>query len=55
LHWSAADVLDGMSWAEFYVLWCGGGGRREHDPAALREQINRRRAKQNKPPMKPKE
>jgi hypothetical protein len=56
LHWSAADVLDGMSWAEFVTVWCGAGGgerRGQHDPDRLRAQINRRRAAKGLPPMKP--
>lgn len=49
-------MLDGLTWAEFYVLWCGGGGERRtggHDPDRLRAQINRRRAAKGLPPMKP--
>jgi hypothetical protein len=54
LHWTPADVLDGMTFAEFYTLWCAGGGRAGgHDPDRLRAQINRRRAAKGLKPMKP--
>lgn len=54
LHWDAARVLDGHTWGEFWLLWCGGGTRRaQHDPEARRNRINKRRAELGLPPMKP--
>jgi hypothetical protein len=46
-------VLDGMTFAEFYTVWLGGGQTRgAHDPGKLREQLNRRRAAKGLPPVK---
>jgi hypothetical protein len=54
LHWTTAQVLDGHTWAEFVIVWCGGSQRRaQHDPDAIRNKINKRRAELGLPPMKP--
>lgn len=56
LHWTPAQVLDGMTWAELYHVWFGGGTERlsaEEGADRLRDQINRRRAAKGLPPMKP--
>lgn len=53
-HWTAATLLDGMTVAEFWAVWCEAGNRRGgHDPGVLRDQINRKRAAKGLPPMAP--
>lgn len=46
-------MLDGHTFAEFVLVWCGGGQRRAaHDPDAVRNKINRQRAERGLPPMR---
>jgi hypothetical protein len=53
-RYTPRDVLEGMTFGQFFAVWCdGGNSRAEHDPDRLRNQINRRRAAKNLPPMKP--
>lgn len=51
--WTPRDVLEGHTFAEFLFLWAGGAGARGHDPDAVRNKINKLRAKKGLPPMKP--
>jgi hypothetical protein len=45
-------VLDGQTWAEFYVVWCSSGETRgRHDPTAVRTKIDRLRAANGLPPI----
>lgn len=55
VQWTAANVLDGHTWAEFYVTWLGGSGLKAGAEVNgdLKDQINRRRAAKGLPPMKP--
>lgn len=56
VYWTAEQVLDGMTWAEMYHVWFGGGRVRlsaQEGADRLRDQINRKRAEKGLPPMKP--
>ncbi len=55
VQWTAADVLDGHTWAEFYQVWLGGSGLKVGSEANgdLKAQINKRRAAKGLAPMKP--
>jgi hypothetical protein len=55
VQWTAADVLDRHTWAEFYVTWLGGSGLRAGAEVNgdLKAQINKRRAAKGLPPMQP--
>jgi hypothetical protein len=50
-HLTPADVLDGHSFAEFYLVWCAGETRKPHSPGAVRDKINRLRAAKGLPPV----
>ena len=52
--WTAGDVLDGMTFAEFWAVCLNSGERAApHSPGAMRDKINRLRAAKGLPPMKP--
>lgn len=52
--WTPHQVLFEQTLAQFLLVWCGGDGRSGgHDPDAVRDRINRRRAEKGLPPMKP--
>lgn len=55
VQWTHSAVLDDMTWAEFYHVWLGGSGLKIGSEANgdLKEQINRRRAANGLPPMRP--
>lgn len=51
--WTAEQVLEGQTFAQFLFVWCGPGGASPgHDPDAVRRKVNRRRAALGLPPMK---
>lgn len=55
VQWTAADVLDGHTWADFYHTWLGGSGLKvgaDEGNLTLKDQINRRRAAKGLPPMR---